>query len=204
MTKDYLIKLTLSVYRVTESWDENDFHKIQLRNLANEILSSFILVSHQNPIADAQESLLESISYFQKSLKGARGQKLIDRGQFIFLKGEYDRIKDWKMEARSVKKPSLKKLKEERLKNKDWFLQSLNERQNKLWKILIEKQTAQVGEIKNYFSEVSKRTLRRDLDFLIKKGLVERKGAWNNIFYKVKEGRTRWDRVCPTPEEGMS
>ncbi len=66
--------------------------------------------------------------------------------------------------------------------------EKLDPRKEKILKILKEKNKAQVWEIKEILAEVSKRTLRRDFDQLLKLGLVERIGERNNTFYKLKVG----------------
>jgi len=66
--------------------------------------------------------------------------------------------------------------------------EKLDPRKERILKILKEKNKAQVWEIKEILAEVSKRTLRRDFDQLLKLGLVERIGERNNTFYKLKVG----------------
>ena len=46
-----------------------------------------------------------------------------------------------------------------------------------------EKEKAQVGDIKEILKDVSKRTLRRDFDDLLKQHLVERIGHSNDTYY---------------------
>ncbi|MDP2864335.1 MAG: DeoR family transcriptional regulator [bacterium] len=66
----------------------------------------------------------------------------------------------------------------------------VNERQQKILEILKEREKAQVWEIKKFFPEVSKRTLRRDFEFLLQEGAVERIGERNDTFYKLKSIET--------------
>ncbi len=58
-------------------------------------------------------------------------------------------------------------------------------RQGKILNILKEKEKVQVWQMKEVFPEVTKRTLRRDFERLLKQGLVERIGEKNNTFYKL-------------------
>lgn len=62
----------------------------------------------------------------------------------------------------------------------------LLERQREILRLLQEKDKAQVGDFKEAFSNVSKRTLRRDFRYLTEKGFIERKGERNNTFYEIK------------------
>lgn len=62
----------------------------------------------------------------------------------------------------------------------------LTQRQRKIIEFLRAKENAQVWELQKVLPEVTKRTLRRDLDELLQKNLVERKGAWNAVSYELK------------------
>ena len=62
----------------------------------------------------------------------------------------------------------------------------LTQRQKKIIEFLRAKENAQVWELQKILPEVTKRTLRRDLDELLQKNLVERKGAWNEVSYELK------------------
>jgi len=66
---------------------------------------------------------------------------------------------------------------------------SISERQEKILAFLKEQGRAQVWQIKQVLPEVTKRTLRRDFENLLKKGLVERAGERNNTFYQVPSER---------------
>ena len=61
--------------------------------------------------------------------------------------------------------------------------EELREREKKILEILEEKGKAQVQDLQKFFPNISKRTLRRDLESLLKKGLVQRSGEWSRIFY---------------------
>ena len=58
-------------------------------------------------------------------------------------------------------------------------------RQIKILQILKKNQKAQTQEFQKNGLKVSKRTIRRDLGFLIKQGLIERIGEKNKIFYQL-------------------
>ena len=63
----------------------------------------------------------------------------------------------------------------------------LNGRQEKMLEILRYKERVQVWELKKLLPDVTKRTLRRDVDDLLKRNLVVREGEWNDIFYRSVE-----------------
>ena len=68
-----------------------------------------------------------------------------------------------------------------------FFKKPFLSRKNKILEILKEKEKAQVKDFKEFFPEVSKRTLRRDFRYLTNKGFIERKGEKNDTFYQLKE-----------------
>jgi len=194
MSLDYLIKLTLLVYQETEAWPGTNFLKSRIRNLTNEILIDFILISLQNLDFKENSWLFEDIDSFQECLFQARNQKLIDRKTFLLFQEEYERIKKGsRIENRLKKRTDQAEEKEidrtskaKRRKKPDISL-VLNQRQRKILDILEEKEKIQVWQLKESFLEVSKRTLRRDLEELLKKGLVKRDGKWNEVFYVLTE-----------------
>ena len=64
----------------------------------------------------------------------------------------------------------------------------LNGRQEKMLEILRYKEKVQVWELKKLLPDVTKRTLRRDVDDLLKRNLVVREGEWNDIYYRIYTG----------------
>jgi hypothetical protein len=53
--------------------------------------------------------------------------------------------------------------------------------------ILAVKSQAQVADFQKELNKVTKRTIRRDLDYLLKKGSIKRIGKWNQVFYMITE-----------------
>ncbi len=63
---------------------------------------------------------------------------------------------------------------------------TLPERQERILAFLREQGRAQVWQVKQILPEVTKRTLRRDFENLLKKGVIERIGERNSTFYQMK------------------
>lgn len=61
----------------------------------------------------------------------------------------------------------------------------VNERQKRILEILKEREKIQVCEIRGVFPQVTKRTLRRDFEQMLKQGLIKRIGEKNNTFYQI-------------------
>jgi len=91
------------------------------------------------------------------------------------------------------RKPLLRKLSQEHniatLRNSDTPINSirpaLTQRQEKIMGILQNKEKAQIWEMQKIMPEVTKRTLRRDFDDLLKKGYIQRIGEWNTVSYTL-------------------
>ncbi len=60
------------------------------------------------------------------------------------------------------------------------------DRQDKILEFLRQRGRAQVGELQQIFPDISKRTLRRDFEFLLKQGIVQRIGEKSSTFYQLR------------------
>ena len=58
-------------------------------------------------------------------------------------------------------------------------------RQGKILKILNEREKTQVSDLIRELPNITKRTVRRDLDDLLKQGKIKRAGEWNQVFYTL-------------------
>lgn len=65
--------------------------------------------------------------------------------------------------------------------------EALSERQRKILKMMASREKTQVADIVKEMPDITKRTIRRDLDDLLKRGKVLRLGEWNEVFYKIAE-----------------
>ncbi|HQK63980.1 MAG TPA: DeoR family transcriptional regulator [Candidatus Staskawiczbacteria bacterium] len=61
----------------------------------------------------------------------------------------------------------------------------LSDRQQKIMEFLRQKQRAQVADLQQVLPDVTKRTIRRDLDELLTAGQIARMGEFNQIFYQI-------------------
>lgn len=192
MKKSYFITLTSLLYRSTEDFPNEALLQLKIRSLANEILAGLILIDLKNPQALEQEKqkfssqVSQNIKDLDEYLALARSKDLLERDNFLFIRQEYIKVKDeverlmGKSEAQEASGlPRTKDIKERKES-------SLKTRQKEILKILAQKQSAQVSDLQKFFPKICKRTLRRDLDNLLKQGLVVRIGQWNEVFYKLK------------------
>ena len=179
-----------------------------MRELGTEILANLTSIiegtfnQSENLILDTQKNIEILNCFFEV----AKTLNWVSNSSLLEIQGEYSRIEEEIREFLPEFQNQLKlsdlerETEKERLaENSSWPIEtkeenlslrgSLLERQKRILEILNEKGKAQVGDFKKIFSEVSKRTLRRDFNYLINQGLVERIGEKNATFYQLK-GRT--------------
>lgn len=218
MNKDKLIELTNKIYRMTLLFPKKEPLRYKMREVADDVLANFVsweALRDFNPgnfAADWEKRYKDSVFLVAKDLEILKSYFEVTKWQnwlsyfdVLELEEEYDKIKgNFKREIEDLKKEE-KNLKMEPLlkivktaqetaqdpisdTNNNENQNSLDPRKERILKILKEKGRAQVWEIKKILAEVSKRTLRRDFDQLLKLGLVERIGERNDTFYKLKIG----------------
>ncbi len=178
MEKDFLVQLAKKVYHLTILFPKKEPLRYKMRELAIEIL--------QKP--DEQD--LETLNSFFEVTKD---QNWVSPADILAIQQEYANL------SRETVNPKQEKLfdsslpqGQEKTKTESAFqpltAKTLMERQEKILAILKEKGKAQVWEMKQIFPQVSKRTLRRDFEFLFKQGAIDRMGEKNNTYYQVKIG----------------
>jgi len=156
---------------------------------------------------------LEDIEMLESYLRIGKDQGWIDAVNFLIILKEYATIKaeiskrkhsgtSFKEEVKNLPVGSMQMQiisqlremvivedKEEKAKaksEKPKFIKSYTERQKKILKILKSKGRGQVSDIIKELPDVTKRTIRRDLDDLLKRGEIIRVGEWNQIYYKLR------------------
>jgi hypothetical protein len=197
MDSDFFVKLTLGAYRVTDLLSSRGNEKGEIRSLANSVLAHLILFSETNPVTQGQKSFLipkiqgeisSLVGHFAvlknngkavQALNGPSGPERVEPKYFLVLEKEYQKIAKWLAEQPAVFPVEVPQKPKEG--------NSLSERQKKIMGILQNKEKTQVWELQKVLTEVTKRTLRRDLDDLLSLNLIERKGEWNAVFYRLKQ-----------------
>ena len=210
MDRDFLIQLTNSLYRLTLLFPKKEPLRYKMREIADDILADLIKLSPEVsaevgppqvknkrvenviPLAD-----LEVLDAF---FEVAKEQNWVSPEEILKLQENYSKLKEeLKTEVEEDKSSSYPfaaareadlemtlTLPLDKSKNE---CSSISERQEKILAFLKEQGRAQVWQIKQVLPEVTKRTLRRDFESLLKKGLVERTGERNNTFYQVPSER---------------
>lgn len=145
------------------------------------------------------KNLIKNLEVLDSFFEVAKTQNWVSAIEILRIQEEYKRIKIEikKIIKRSLEIPQiLEKPGEVRPSQiPERFVQirtqqTLNARQEKILAFLKEQGQAQVWQVKQILPEVTKRTLRRDFKYLLRQGLVERRGERNKIFYQLKVGQS--------------
>ena len=169
MDKKKLIELTNKLYKLTLFFPKKEPLRYRVRETADRILENFIIQKVIHRDLEVMDAYLEVVKW----------QSWISYFDVLKMKEEYGKIKD----SPIIGKPMIKE-KETRVVEKD-IKKELGERQIKILEILKEKEMVQVWEVNRVLSDVSKRTLRRDFEQLLKQGFVDRVGEKSKTFYKL-------------------
>jgi predicted HTH transcriptional regulator len=169
MGKDFFIKLTNDLYKLTLLFPKKEPLRYKMRELADEIL-----------IKPSSKSLEALNSFFEI----AKNQNWVSPSDILKIQAEYDNLMK-ELEGNKVVTAEFKTNEKETMVGSE--TQSfLSQRHEKIMSLLKENSQAQVWQVKQFFPEVSKRTLRRDLEYLLKQGMIERIGERNDTFYQIK------------------
>ncbi len=195
INKESYIKLTKNLYKLTLLFPKKEPLRYKMRGVADDILSS------------PNERDLNILNCF---FEVAKEQNWLNQDEILALQKEYANLaeelkKNNPEENEDIKdcpsifdaatqaseqegvRPESKKEDFSVLPQSPMFLPPANmERQEKILSFLREQGRAQVWQIKQILPEVTKRTLRRDFENLLRRGLIERVGERNNTFYQIK------------------
>lgn len=187
MDKNYLIQLTSNLYKLTLLFPKKEPLRYKMREVADEILDKCL---RQNP---GQNPVMNDLEILDGFFEVAKAQNWVAIAELLRIQEEYNKIKvEIKKSIESPPEPPilLEKPEEEKTESRPKQPPTTSgggSRQGKILEFLKEKGRAQVWQVKQIFPEVTKRTLRRDFESLLKQGIIERVGERNDTFYELKE-----------------
>ncbi|MFH1462613.1 MAG: DeoR family transcriptional regulator [bacterium] len=172
MDKDFLIGLTNNLYRITLLFPKKEPLRYKIRETAIEIL------------AEPSEKNLEILDSFFEVVKCQNWVRIID---LLAIQKEYDNLKGEFKKGNSAAPEQVenKEVLSVEARPQQGREGQLLERQEKILDFLRENGRAQVWQIRQILPEVTKRTLRRDFEQMLKQGIVERVGERNDTFYQI-------------------
>ena len=176
--EDKFIRLTNSVYKILEFFPESDPLKNRAKDKALEIM--------ENPTPEDIDMLLGYLWI-------AKTQGWINSVNYLIVSNGYEKIKKEissiiEIISEPVSEPIQQKV--EKIQPKappvPVLSNNISERQKQIINFLNKKGTAQVMELQTILPDVTKRTIRRDLDELLLKDKIVRMGEFNQVVYRVK------------------
>ncbi|MBU0476575.1 DeoR family transcriptional regulator [Patescibacteria group bacterium] len=207
MNKEYIIQLTSQLYKLTLLFPKKEPLRYKMRELADEILADMVSIFVSDWEFDL-EKVVKDLEILDSYFEVAKDQSWVSPSDVLSFQQEYSNIKeevkkrafgiqssgveafeDEQEELADDNSPLIQIEQEEAAENSSPLVQEeegVSGRQEKIIGILKQKGKAQVWEFKEIFPELSKRTIRRDFEQLLNKGIVEREGEHNLIFYRLK------------------
>jgi len=184
MEKDKIFHLTKEIYRLTLFFPKKEPLRYKIREIADDILAFFISLQNPNFYSKEILNILQKFEILDGFLEISLSQNWVKSESLLIVKKEYSIIKDnLKNYFENIIPQKANQENSAKIKIPGANAQF---RQEKILDFLKEKGTAQVWQIQQIFPQISKRTLRRDFEFLVQKGLIERLGESNNTFYRLK------------------
>lgn len=210
------IKVTNATYKLLDFFPDSEPLKNKAKEKALAILENLTLIYGKDGWVSiktclpagrekAAAQLLDDIEILESYLKLGKRQGWIDNINFLIL------IKEYGLIGASLRKQmpnpnyqipnKFKIINPKQIQNINDQNQKSNttlevgnkhgekysDRQKKILQMLSEREKVQVRDIIKEIPSITKRTIRRDLDDLLKKGKVVRVGEWNQVFYQIKE-----------------
>jgi len=215
MEKNYLIRLTNSLYRLTLLFPKKDPLRYKMRELSVDILANFL---KNNPSQKGEElsfKIRKDLEVLNSFFELALSQNWVSPSQLLVVKEDYEALEEQfkmskienepKEEEEVNDEPVLlnqkSEIKEEVIitsppvpeKEKQEIDfdpakdKKLNDRQRKIIEFLKENGRAQVWQIKEIMPDVAKRTLRRDFEYMVEQRIIKRIGERNDTFYQIRK-----------------
>lgn len=177
-----VVKITNAVYKVLDFLPDSDPLKNKAKEKALAILENMTLIEKAQdllllPKENIAFQLSCDIEILEQYLAIGKSQGWIDTVNFLIITKEYGNIKS-KIARRPTSDTSdVPDVGRPEIPGKT------STRQEKILRVLAAKEKAQVSDFIKELPNITKRTVRRDLDDLLKKGKITRVGEWNQVFY---------------------
>jgi len=204
---EQFLRLTNAVYKVLEFFPESDPLKNRAKDRALAIMEAVTLLSNINGWASFQNEkvklqLSEDIDILLGYLWIAKSQAWLSAVNYLIISNEYEKIQK-KFEPYIPDKSLVKhfdgpatispeaslggekievKEPEQEIKKPEV---DLTDRHKKILEFLDKNKKAQVMDLQKVLPDITKRTIRRDLEDLLRASKIMRMGEFNQVFYKI-------------------
>jgi len=207
--KEKILKLTNTVYKALEFFPESDPLKNRAKDKALSIMERLILTANKNPRVSVEgvdwtpvgdiflqneikNQVIEDIDALLGYLWIAKSQNWLSSVNFLILSNEYEKIKKEIRPALELtrKLPGMEERQAEsdsqkQTGNQYQPVQEIRGRQKQILEFLSKNGRAQVSDLQKVLPDITKRTIRRDLEELLRAGKIQRLGDFNQVFYKL-------------------
>lgn len=191
--EENFLKITNAVYKAIDFFPEGDPLRFKAKEKALEILENLTLISENRQDFKKKENLFSKIfsdiEILETYLKVATCQGWLENINFLIISKEYEKIKNKISAFKNEAEKSLiagSEVLEADIKEKGGGQNNYTDRQKIILAILGKREKTQVSDIIKELPDVTKRTIRRDLDDLLRRGEIIRAGEWNRVFYRHK------------------
>jgi len=192
MEKDFL-KLTNIVYKLLEFFPESDPLKHRAKDKALTILEHLELADETSGWTSFQKEKIktqvrEDIDVLLGYLWIGKAQGWINSANCLIVTAEYEKIKHRLQPIVSELAQELSEIKEpikEPVTDKELADIEFTDRQGKILDFISKNPKTQVKDLQKFFPDVTKRTIRRDLEELLMANKIRRIGEHNEIVYSV-------------------
>ena len=197
--EEKFLKLTNAVYGILAYFPEADPLRNRAKDKALAIMDNLSLVFGTSGWVSlktclpagrekVQSQLLDDIDMLLNYLKLGKLQGWLSPINYLIISNEYEKIKK-KIAlspefAERMTKINIPIILPERTQIVS-DISTLSDRQKKIMKFLEENKKAQVMDLQTILPNITKRTIRRDLDELLKMGRIIRLGEFNQVFYRI-------------------
>lgn len=194
MERSFAIKLTVVLYKLTETFPEKEPLKFYIREKADAVLGNLLCLLYNNPLnltsqqkSHLKETTLRDIEVLRSFFEIAKEQTWTKQEYFLVLSKEYRNIAlelEKSLHQEFVKNTSLTGLKpvERPILPKKHRAQ-LKKRHKEILNLLGQKGALQVKDLEQFFPTLTTRTIRRDCEFLFSQNLVKRIGQSSRTQY---------------------
>lgn len=216
MEKEALIRLTEKAYKETLLFPKKEPLRYKIRESALRILEGFAGLEFFTNSKQLKPDLLMSLEVLDAFFEIAKKQNWVKEEEVLAIQQEYANLKvEIESKSAGIQEDSLEKsIISQRFKiseprdsveqnymtgfapqktvaiatvtEKKTAEEKVNPRQKTILDFLKENGRAQVWQIKEIMPDISKRTLRRDFEYMLKQGIIKRIGQRNDTFYKIK------------------
>jgi len=169
MSKEFYIRLTLGVYKVSQLFPEREPLKTDLRELADEILSGLLCNNYKK--------CSKNIGLIQELFDSAEDRGLADPRNFLVLRREYARVAKL-IEGKNIGTGKTVENSSGNGRGKG--------RQEAILTIIKTNNKLKIGDLTKSFPGVNRRTILRDLDVFCQSGLIIRNGSGRGACYTIK------------------